>query len=156
LLPARLTLDRFDAIPYDGLGKSGSSLMRDFCSTLTIEDRTTGDKTTDVAHMNHPVYFGSGSWLFFQAQWDPQGQRWTVLGIGNRPGVNVMILGCVLIVCGLLYAFYAKPLIIRRMKRKRGKRQRRRNPNFQKSLIPRFQPALVYDLSGRDISVGSF
>jgi hypothetical protein len=67
--------------------------------------------------MNHPVYFGDGSWLFFQAQWDPDGQRWTILGVGNRPGVNVMICGCVMIVSGVLYAFYAKPIIIRRMKR---------------------------------------
>lgn len=117
-LPARLTLERFDAVPYDGMGSTGSSLMRDFCSTLTIEDHRTGEKTTDVAHMNHPVYFGDGSWLFFQAQWDPEGQRWTILGVGNRPGVPVMIGGCVMIVAGVLYAFYAKPLIIRRMKEK--------------------------------------
>jgi len=116
-LPARLTLERFDAVPYDGLGSTGSSLMRDFCSTLTIEDHRTGEKTTDVAHMNHPVYFGDGSWLFFQAQWDPDGQRWTILGVGNRPGVDVMVSGCVMIVLGVLYAFYAKPIVIRRMKR---------------------------------------
>jgi hypothetical protein len=54
-LPARLTLERFDAVPYAGVGSSGSSLMRDFCSTLTIEDHNTGEKTTDVAHMNHPI-----------------------------------------------------------------------------------------------------
>jgi hypothetical protein len=118
VLPAQLTLDRFDAVPYAGMGASGSSLMRDFCSTLTIEDNQTHEKSTDVAHMNHPVYFANGAWLFFQAQWDPDGQRWTILGVGNRPGVWVMIAGCVMIVSGVLYAFYAKPLIIRRMKRK--------------------------------------
>jgi hypothetical protein len=117
-LPARLTLNRFDAVPYDGMGSTGSSLMRDFCSTLTIEDHRTGDKSTDVAHMNHPVYFDGGSWLFFQAQWDPEGQRWTILGVGNRPGVPVMIGGCVMIVMGVLYAFYVKPIVIRRMKQK--------------------------------------
>jgi hypothetical protein len=117
-LPARLTLERFDAVPYAGMGSSGSSLMRDFCSTLTIEDHHTGEKTTDVAHMNHPVYFGGGSWLFFQAQWDPDGQRWTILGVGNRPGIDVMITGCVMIVLGVLYAFYVKPIVIRRMKQK--------------------------------------
>jgi hypothetical protein len=68
--------------------------------------------------MNHPVYFDGGSWLFFQAQWDPEGQRWTILGVGNRPGVPVMIGGCVMIVMGVLYAFYVKPIVIRRMKQK--------------------------------------
>jgi hypothetical protein len=101
-LPARLTLERFDAVPYAGMGSTGSNMMRDFCSTLTIEDHNSG----------------GGSWLFFQAQWDPDGQRWTILGVGNRPGVDVMIAGCVMIVLGVLYAFYAKPLIIRRMKQK--------------------------------------
>ena len=78
-LPARLTLERFDAVPYAGMGSTGSSLMRDFCSTLTIEDHHTGEKTTDVAHMNHPVYFGGGSWLFFQANGIPRasaGRSW--------------------------------------------------------------------------------
>ncbi|HSV13230.1 MAG TPA: hypothetical protein VLI90_03175, partial [Tepidisphaeraceae bacterium] len=42
--------------------------------------------------------------------------HWTILGVGNRPGVRVMILGCCMIVAGVLYAFYAKPYIIRRMK----------------------------------------
>ena len=61
-------------------------MMRDF--QIDIDGRRsrqwTGTSVTDVAHMNHPIYFGSGSWLFFQAQWDPDGQRWTVLGVGNR------------------------------------------------------------------------
>jgi hypothetical protein len=116
-LPALLTVSHFEAIPYDGARKSGSQIMRDFRSTVEIEDRDTGEKTTGVAHLNHPVYFASGAWLFFQAQWDPQGQRFTVLGVGNRPGVTIMIAGCVMICIGLLYAFYVKPIVIARMKK---------------------------------------
>jgi len=55
-------------------------------------------------------------WLFFQAQWDPNGQQWSVLGVGNRPGVWVMTAGCTFMIIGLLYAFYAKPMILRKMK----------------------------------------
>jgi hypothetical protein len=130
-LPARITLDRFDAIPYAGVGSTGSSLMRDFCSTLTLEDHNTGERITDVAHMNHPVYFAGGSWLFFQAQWDPDGQRWTILGVGNRPGVGVMLSGCVMIVIGLLYAFYIKPIVIRRMKRQALRKASKRTSSKQ-------------------------
>ena len=78
-------------------------------------------KRTGVAHLNNPVYFGGigdSYWTFFQAQWDAEAQRFTVLGVGNRPGVWIMTLGCVMIVLGVLYAFYVKPLIIRRMKEK--------------------------------------
>jgi hypothetical protein len=117
-LPARLTLDKFETIPYPGGDQSARSMMLDFRSTLRVEDPATGEASTEVAHMNSPVYFGSGSWLFFQAAYDGDEHHWTILGVGNRPGVRMMILGCVMIVAGVLYAFYAKPIIIRRMKAK--------------------------------------
>jgi hypothetical protein len=114
-LPAKLTLRKFDMVPYPG-GDTGD-MIRDFRSTVVVHDPASGDEFTAVAHMNNPIYFGSGAWLFFQAQFDPK-SRWTVLGVGNRPGVSLMILGCLLMVVGLMYAFYLKPVIIRRMKEK--------------------------------------
>jgi hypothetical protein len=115
-LPAKLTLRKFELVPFRGGDPDDPrSIMRDFRSTLGVLDPRTGEEATAVAHMNNPVYFGGGSWLFFQAQFDP-GQRYTVLGVGNRPGVWIMLTGFVMIVVGLMYAFYLKPLIIRRMK----------------------------------------
>lgn len=118
-LPAKITLEKFELEHYMG-GSAEVGIPRDFKSTLSIEDKATGEKMVDVARMNHPVYFPPGlfgkSWTFFQAQWDPDGQRWTVLGVGNRHGTWTMTLGCVMIFAGLLYAFYLKPIIIRRMK----------------------------------------
>ena len=120
-LPAKITLEKFELEHYMG-GSAEVGIPRDFKSTLSIEDKATGQTMVDVAHMNHPVYFPPGlfgkSWTFFQAQWDPEGQRWTVLGVGNRHGTWTMTLGCVMIFVGLLYAFYLKPIIIRRMKTK--------------------------------------
>ena len=72
----------------------------------------------DVAHLNHPVYFRGGQWLFFQAAYDGENRQWTQLGIGNRPGVLAIGAGCIMIFAGLAACFYAKPLIIRRMKQK--------------------------------------
>lgn len=114
-MPAKLTLERFDLVPYAG-GVGASGMMRDFKSTLTVEDPVTGVKTTEVAHMNNPVYFAGGDWLFYQAAWDPNGQNWTVIGVGTRPAVRIMIIGCIMITVGVLYAFYVKPIVIRRMK----------------------------------------
>jgi hypothetical protein len=117
-LPAKITLTRFQLIPYPGGDENNPrSLMKDFRSTLTVDDLASGEQTIDVAHMNHPVYFRNGDWLFFQAAYDGENHNWTQLGIGNRPGVLIMITGCVMIFVGLAYAFYAKPLIIARMKR---------------------------------------
>ena len=70
-----------------------------------------------------------GYW-YFQAQWDPpeearrQGERasaglnYTVLGVGNRHGVYIQLLGCCIAVIGMIYAFYIKP-VIKQRERKR-------------------------------------
>lgn len=137
-LPAKITLEKFELEHYMG-GSAEVGIPRDFKSTLSIEDKATGERMVDVAHMNHPVYFPPGlfgkSWTFFQAQWDPDGQRWTVLGVGNRHGTWTMTIGCVMIFVGLLYAFYIKPIIIRRMKKqallKAADAQRRRAPKME-------------------------
>ncbi|HEV7300415.1 MAG TPA: hypothetical protein VGN72_13695 [Tepidisphaeraceae bacterium] len=116
-LPAELTLEHFELVPYPGGDANApNALIRDFRSTLIVNDPNTKVTTTAVAHMNNPVYFDSGRWLFFQAAYDGDGKQWTILGVGNRPGVWVMTIGCVMIFVGLMYAFYLKPIIIRRMK----------------------------------------
>jgi len=74
-----------------------------------------GDSQTQVASLNSPIYYDNGNWIFFQAGYDPDGQSSTI-GVGNRPGVDIMLAGCIMIVAGLLYAFYVKPIVIRRMK----------------------------------------
>lgn len=125
-LPAKLTLEKFNVIPYPGGNQSAQSIDLDYRSTVTVEDPATGDSTTEVAHLNNPIYYRHGDWLFFQAAYDGNAHHWTVLGVGNRDGVDVMILGCIMIVTGLMYAFYLKPIIIRRMKASAIKRAAKR------------------------------
>jgi hypothetical protein len=112
-MPAALKLKKFEMVPYSG-GALANGLFRDFRSTLEMTD-SNGDTETAVASLNEPIYFDHGNWIFFQAGYDPDGQSSTI-GVGNRPGVGVMLGGCVMIVLGLLYAFYVKPIVIRRMK----------------------------------------
>ena len=113
-MPAALKLQKFEMVPYEGGLIGGNGMFRDFRSTLEMTDPD-GHITTGVASLNEPIYFDHGNWIFFQAGYDPDGQSSTI-GVGNRPGVVVMLLGCIMIVAGLLYAFYAKPVVIRRMK----------------------------------------
>ena len=132
-MPARVRLDAFELVKYPG-ATEGTMMHRDFKSTVTIFEPDTGAELVDTAHMNNPIYFGrppyvpasvgkvtggvlGGYWTLFQAQWDPNGQRYTVLGVGNRPGIGIMTVGCVLMTIGLMYAFYLKPVIIARMKK---------------------------------------
>ena len=120
-LPTRLTLDDFKVVPFAGGTDSpdSGSFMQDFRSTLTMSGTDDADTLTAVASLNHPIYFNGGRWLFFQAAYDPNvPHTWTQLGIGNRPAIGVMEAGCGMIFAGLIYAFYAKPIIIRRMKQR--------------------------------------
>ena len=115
-LPVAMTLKEFRAVPYAGAADGPNAMYRDYRSTVTLggaDDET----MTETASLNQPIYFDGGRWLFFQASYDPNlPHTWTMLGVGNRPAVRVMFTGCVMIVVGLMYAFYAKPVIIRRMK----------------------------------------
>jgi len=44
--------------------------------------------------------------------------QWTVLGVGNNPGIHIIALGSVLVAVGIPWAFYVKPAILRHRKRR--------------------------------------
>jgi len=123
-MPKAVRLDRFDAVPYEGGDVSGNSIMRDFKSTLTVFDRETGRSEVKTASLNEPAFvrverpfpMADESWIMSQARWDPSQQQFTILQVGNRPAVRMMAFSCVLIFGGLIWAFYVKPVLIRRMK----------------------------------------
>lgn len=115
-LPADIRLDKFEAEAYGGLEAGANVAMRDFRSHITLINPTTRKETPAVVYLNNPVFHDNSNWIFFQSGWDPDQQRFTVLGVGNRPGTWVMGAGCLLIVVGIFYAFYIKPIIIKAMK----------------------------------------
>ncbi len=117
-LPAAIRLDKFEAQAYGGMEAAAGAMMRDFKSFITLTNPKTGQRTPGVVSLNEPVFYDNNRWIFFQSQWDPTGQRWTVLGVGNRPGVLGMAIGCGLIIFGIFYAFYIKPIIIKAKKNK--------------------------------------
>lgn len=72
---------------------------------------------------------------FSQAGWDPEGWNktqaevdagtrkrpfagWTILGVGNNPGIYVIAAGAIMMVVGIPWAFYVKPYIMKRRKQK--------------------------------------
>ncbi len=44
--------------------------------------------------------------------------RYTILGVGNNPGIHIIALGSILMAIGIPCAFYVKPLIVQRKKRR--------------------------------------
>lgn len=65
-----------------------------------------------AVHTNHT--FTAGRWTLFQSNAAGDHWSWTGLGVGNRTGITPMTLGSILVTLGCLYAFYVKPLILRR------------------------------------------
>jgi ABC-type transport system involved in cytochrome c biogenesis permease subunit len=59
-----------------------------------------------------------GQWTLFQSGFAPDRWSYTILGVGNRVGMLPMNVGWILVTLGCLYAFYAKPVLLRRLKRR--------------------------------------
>ncbi len=123
-LPAPIALEEFELDTHIG-GYSGSvSTIRNYVSQLRFFDGTKWTDPTPIA-VNQPTEFG-GFW-YFQSSWDRPpggdangGMNYTGLGVGNRQGVYVQLAGCCLMVAGLIFAFYVKPVL----KRRRAEQQR--------------------------------
>ncbi|MEM8876218.1 MAG: hypothetical protein AAGD32_18390 [Planctomycetota bacterium] len=143
-MPVAVALEKFEAVPYPGGIAQAGFTMRDFRSTLDIVQPATGEITEGVASMNSPVYVRDESipligqsWLLYQASWNPEDQTYTVLGVGNRPGVYTMIIGSVLMFIGLMWAFYLKPVLIRRAKQAAlAKHAAGRKPTAVPDMVP--------------------
>jgi len=126
-LPSEMVLERFEIDSNIGgfTGETGS--IRDYRSLVRFLDEDEWSSASPIS-MNKPVEH-EGFW-FFQSQWDPpepprsendlgsRGLNYTVLGVGNRNGVYTQLVGCAIAVFGMFYAFYVKPEIKRRRRRR--------------------------------------
>lgn len=107
-LPAALTLLSCKELFYPG----GNSFPRDFISKVRFANLQTHQSTVAVIHLNHPETLDGQH--FFQARFGKQanGTPFTVLGVGNTNGLYPMIVGVIMIIFGIGYAFYIKPVLI--------------------------------------------
>jgi hypothetical protein len=122
-LPDPIALETFELETNIGGFSGATASIRDYRSILRFDDDGVWGDPVAVS-VNSPTEH-DGFW-FFQSQWDPpisaaangglpsKGLGYTVLGVGNRNGVYTQLLGCVIAVAGMIYAFYVKPLIKRR------------------------------------------
>ena len=124
-LPTEVSLEEFILTSHIGDFDGDSSNIRNYTSMLRFRDpgEVAWSEPSPVS-VNAPVEH-DGMW-FFQAQWDPPDQprfqgdvasaglNYTVLGVGNRNGVYLQLIGCVIAVMGMIYAFYVKPILKQR------------------------------------------
>jgi len=112
-LPQTMVLEDFRLEQFPGMTRE-----RDYISLIRFADDGSWGDTHEV-RSNQPTEHAG--WWFFQSTWDPPvpqanyaGMNYTGIGVGNRNGVLVMLLGSILVVVGTLYAFYLKPVLRRR------------------------------------------
>ena len=107
-LPA--TINVRDAI-YETYPASG--IPKDYICRLDISSGA--QRRSETLSLNNPVMVGG--FQFSQGSWAPPGQKeptQIVFGAASRPALPAIWLGCLLICLGMPYAFYIKPLLMRR------------------------------------------
>lgn len=121
-LPSAVVLDDFVLQTHQG-GLSGQNQnIRDYVSQLRFADASGGWSEQVQMSLNNPA--NRDGWWFFQSTWDPPmpsqgyaGMNYTGVGVGNRNGVYIQLFGTCVAVAGMLFAFYVKPIILRRRRK---------------------------------------
>lgn len=116
-LPYAVALDDFTLLTHAGGLIGTSSNVRNYISELRFTTADGGWSEIVPMSLNEPA--NRQGWWFFQSTWDPPsrgsaGMNYTGMGAGNRNGVHVQLAGTIIAVLGMLYAFYVKPIILRR------------------------------------------
>jgi len=132
-LPYPVAMEDFKLDTHLGGYSPNPLTIRNYlCGLRFWEDGQWTEPVRTVA-VNHPTEFGGYS--YFQATWDRPpadnplgGMNYTGLGVGNRNGVLIQLLGCCVAVAGMLFAFYVKPVLKRR--RREQSRARSGEPMF--------------------------
>ncbi|MGN6367915.1 MAG: hypothetical protein ACTHN5_06605 [Phycisphaerae bacterium] len=113
-LPSTLQLADFKAIKYPGASRT----YLNYISTLKVSPSDGPEKTLQP-ELNDPAE--DQGLYYFQAAWDGDQNaspdaRFSVIGVGNRPGVWTMAVGALLMILGIGYAFYVKPILLNKKK----------------------------------------
>ncbi len=110
-LGATVAIEAIEYVPYPG-----SMMARDYVTEVTVE--RDGEDNTDTIRLNSPVM--AGPYQLSQNTWGPQpaDPLWISLGVATRPGIIFVWIGFAMICLSMPYAFYVKPLLVRRAARK--------------------------------------
>lgn len=87
--------------------------IESYRSDFMLQEGPTGTPRAAVVQTNETLTVGP--WTLYQSSYDADEHwRYTVLGVGNRNGITLMNVGWVLVTLGCIYAFYIKPVLLRR------------------------------------------
>ncbi len=116
-LPSAVALHDFTLLTHQGGLIGTNSNVRNYISQMRFADGSGGWSEPVNMSLNDPAT--KDGWWFFQSTWDPPardyaGMNYTGIGVGNRNGVYIQLAGVCIAVTGMLFAFYVKPIIVRR------------------------------------------
>ena len=103
LIPRKLTVTYFP-------GKRGVESWR---SDYYVQAARGEPARADLVYTNQTSTVGD--WTLYQSGAAQDGWSYTILGVGNRFGILPMFIGWIVVTIGCLYAFYVKPILLRRM-----------------------------------------
>ncbi|ODS32647.1 MAG: ResB-like c-type cytochrome synthesis protein [Candidatus Scalindua rubra] len=108
--PPKWYPDKNFALLYERAGMA----VKDYKSILrVVEDgKTVLTKTIEV---NDPLKYKG--YVFYQSSYDPEGERYTGLQVTRNPGLIVVYSGFILLCVGVVFIFYVKPFLRRKMKK---------------------------------------
>ncbi|MDH3283904.1 MAG: hypothetical protein OEQ13_04125 [Acidobacteriota bacterium] len=136
-LPDPVALETFVLETYPGGRRE-----RDFISLVRFQQDGAWSDLREIRSNQPTEYRG---WWFFQSTWDPPdeqrsyaGMNYTGLGVGNRRGVAIMLAGSIMTVLGTFWAFYIKPLLLRR---RLDRQPELRETEDERSTLERHLPA---------------
>jgi cytochrome c-type biogenesis protein CcsB len=116
-LPAPVGLDDFHLKTHIGGYTGETNSIRDWTSEIVFQQPDGSWSDTAPVSVNAPAE-KKGLW-FFQSSWDKpapssgsNGLNYTGLGVGNRNGVFIQLLGCIIAVLGMIFGFYIKPMLM--------------------------------------------
>ncbi len=94
----RLTLLKFSHDKY-----TGTDIPKNFSSRVRVENPTTGENREVLIYMNNPLRYAGET--YYQASFDPNDPRVTILQVVRNPGWLTPYLSCILVGAGLLIQF---------------------------------------------------
>jgi len=110
-LPVPFRIAQAEYVTYPG-----STRARDYVCRLTTSATATAKERTLICRLNRPAVIDG--LRVYQGSWSPKPEdpRAISFMVSSRPGIGLVGTGALLIVLALPYAFYVKPLLLRRGK----------------------------------------
>jgi hypothetical protein len=94
---------------------AGTSIPKNFSSRVRVQRPDTGEDREVLIYMNSPLRYAGET--FYQADWDKEDEKGTILQVVHNPGWLTPYFACVLVAAGLTYQFLSHLIIFARKRR---------------------------------------